>query len=61
VKDQSWGKRRGVPKELYDEAYDVIDGLIGKYRKTYLPFFRIVGIIAEAFNDARKYKLGSRK
>lgn len=53
MKDPSWAKRRGKPRELYDEAYEALNSLIKKYNKTYLSWFRIIGIISEAFKDAR--------
>jgi len=53
VKDSSWAKRRGKPRELYDETYEELTRIIRKYEATYLSRDKIIGIISEAFKDAR--------
>ena len=55
MRNKSWDKRRGAPRKLYDEAYKAIHDLI-EYNRVFplMSKDRIVGIIQEAFQDARK-------
>ena len=55
MRNKSWDKRRGAPRKLYDEAYKAIHDLI-EYNRVFphMSTDRIVGIIQEAFQDARR-------